>query len=104
MGAEFFRLVRCLRGNSAVQPALYGGTRIEAHVALGADVARPAREQGAAEQAGSDFHPIETPLIPLRADAGEAGLTGEEGKLDRLGQCFPAFGRDYPINVSHQAQ
>lgn len=59
--------------------------RIEPAAALGADAAPLAQQQGAAEQVGPDFHPVEPPFVLVRPDAGEAGLVGKEGELQRFG-------------------
>ena len=81
------------------------GVRIEADAALGADAAPLAGQQRAAEQVGPDRHAVEAPLVPLRPDAGQRGLVGEQRELERLGhRCgFRPGGHDSPTNVSKAA-
>ena len=57
---------------------------IEATVAFAADAAQLAHEEDAAEEVRPDFHAIETPFVPLGADADEGGCLRRSFRSGRM--------------------
>ena len=97
LGAE--EAGECVEGGAGVRVG------VEAEAAFCADAAPLAGEEGVAEEVWPDGEAVEAPFVALGADAGEAGLVGEEGELDRFGhgRGFRWFGRESPTNVSEWA-
>ncbi len=62
---------------------------------------RPTAPFSAAEKVGPDRRAVAPTLVPLGADAGEAGLVGKQWELDRLGhELAHASGREAVKTVS----